>query len=170
MNYGAVLGLYYAGKFPLFLVSFKSGMAGLLFIALTLMVPAVAYMLTKRFRLTYPGDATLSFARIWSFTLQLFFYASIIAAAVHYIYFSFFDHGAVATTLNESLVQMQQTAIEGVTDTASWQGQVESMKQAVETLSSMTPVQITMQLFGNNLFWGCIAAFPVAILNSHRTS
>lgn len=183
MNYGAVLGLYYIGKFLLFPLSFKSGFAGLLFVVLTLLAPLLAYRLTKRFRFAYEApipkqedtetlteSAPLNFSRVWSFTLQLFFYASLLVAAIHYIYFTFFDHGAIAMAFNDSLAQMQSATIEGVTDNASWQTQLDSMKQTFDTLAAMSPAQLTLQLFGNNLFWGCIAALPIAVLNARRPS
>ncbi|MBO4589670.1 MAG: DUF4199 domain-containing protein [Bacteroidaceae bacterium] len=168
MNYGAVLGLYYIGKFMLFPLSFKSPLAGLLFVVLTLAVPVLAYKLTKRFRYSFTSDGVITFSKAWSFALQLFLYASVIVAAAHYIYFTFFDHGTIAAAFNDSLAQMQTTTIEGVTDTASWQAQLDSMKETFKTIASMTPAQLTMQLLGNNLFWGCIAALPVAVLNAHR--
>ena len=184
MNYGAVLGLYYIGKFMLFPLSFKSGFAGLLFVVLTLLAPVLAYRLTKRFRFAYEApilpkqenaeslteNIPLNFSRVWSFTRQLCFYASLLVAAIHYIYFTFFDNGTIAMAFNDSLAQMQSTTIEGVTDKASWQTQLDSMKQTFDALAAMSPAQLTLQLFGNNLFWGCIAALPIAVLNARRPS
>ena len=45
MNMGAVVGIYYIGKFCLFPLSLHSTLAAMLFLGLTLMVPFLVYRL-----------------------------------------------------------------------------------------------------------------------------
>ena len=39
----------------------------------------------------------------------------------------------------------------------------EQMEQALEQLSKFTPIDITMQIFSNNIFWGILLAIPTAL-------
>ena len=50
MNMGAVVGVYYIGKFCLFPLSLHSTMAAMLFLGLTLMVPFLIYTLVTLYR------------------------------------------------------------------------------------------------------------------------
>jgi len=39
----------------------------------------------------------------------------------------------------------------------------EQMEMALDQLSILTPIEITMQLFSNNVFWGILLAIPTAL-------
>ena len=42
------------------------------------------------------------------------------------------------------------------------------MKETVSRVAEMTPIEITMELLVNNLFWGCVLGLPIAVLNAPR--
>lgn len=169
MNYGTVLGVYYAAKFCLFPLGLKSPFASLLFVVLTILVPVLAYKLTKRFRLTAMPEGRMTLSQAWSFTLQLFMFASILVAVIHFIYFAFIDHGALLQASQDSLTQMAAAMQEGATDAAAWQMQLDSMKQTIDMVAAMSPIELTLQLLVNNLFWGCIFGLPIAAINAAKS-
>lgn len=163
MALGTLLGVYYIVKFCLFPLSLRSGMAGMLFIVLTLMVPFVALRMVRRFQTEHiPGG--MPFITAWTFALRMFFFASLLVAVAHYVYFAFIDGGALAQAYTDSLAQLRETSIDGVTNQLAWQNQLDSVEKTFEAVSALTPIQVVMELLINNLFWGSIAALFVALL------
>ena len=168
MNMGTVLGIYYVLKFCLFPLSSRNAFAGLLFIVLTILVPVLAHKLTKRYRCSFLDDGLMSFPQAWSFALRMFFFASLLAAVAHFVYFSYIDHGMLLQAITDNLDQMSALQVEGVTDQASWLKQLDMFRESFDSVAALTPIQMTMELFVNNLFWGCILALPIAALNANK--
>lgn len=168
MRLGTMVGIYYALKFCLFPLSFSHAFAGLLFIVLTVLVPFVVGALVKRYRLSLPEEAQMTYPHAWSFTLRVFFFASLLAVVAHYVYFAYIDHGALLQAVTDSLDQMSALQVEGVTDQVTWQKQMETFRESFESVAALTPIQLTMELFVNNLFWGFILALPIAALNAKK--
>lgn len=161
MNYGTTLGVYYVLKFILFPLSLTNGVAGLLFLALTVLVPVVAYRLARHFR-DHVTRGFISGTLAWSFILQMFLFASLLTAVAHYIYFAYLDHGAVAesfATAAETYKTMVQEM--GMGDATS---QLEAIAQTTEMLTKMTAGEMTLNMFSNNLFWGCLLTIPLALI------
>jgi len=162
MYMGTILGVYYIVKFCLFPMSLRSGLLGTLFILLTLVVPFVALGMVKSFQQAEMPEG-MPFLVSWTFALRIFFFASLLVAVAHYVYFAFIDGGALAQAYTESLATLRETKVEGVTDQLAWQNQLDMIEQTFKTVSAMKPIQIVMELFVNNLFWGSIAALFVAL-------
>lgn len=167
MNMGAVVGLYYIGKFCLFPLSLHSTMAALLFLGLTLMVPVLVYMLVKRYRDQY-CEGCIDFSRAMIFSVLVMGFGSLLAAAAHYIYFAFIDGGAMIGALVQSIEQLQSVdlnTLEGVDDEAvvQFDQYIELMQQTTLQLRAMSPIDMTMGMLSNNISWSIILALPIAI-------
>ena len=162
MSLGTLLGVYYIVKFCLFPLSLKSGVAGMLFIVLTLMVPVLAWRMVKRFQQTEMPEG-MPFLTAWTFALRMFFFASLLVAVAHYVYFAVFDNGMLAQAYAENIATMRETSVEGVTDQLAWQNQLDVIEKTFESLAALKPIQLVMELLVNNLFWGSIAALLIAI-------
>lgn len=105
MNFGAVMGGYYIGKFCLFPISLRSSFAGMLFLGLTLMVPFLIYRLTTLYRDRYMGG-NITFSHALAFAILTMGLGSLLASAAHYIYFAFIDGGMMVETLEQNIEQM----------------------------------------------------------------
>lgn len=105
MNFGAVMGGYYIGKFCLFPMSLRSSFAGMLFLGLTLMVPFLIYRLTTLYRDRYMGG-NITFSHALAFAILTMGFGSLLASAAHYIYFAFIDGGMMVETLEQNIGQM----------------------------------------------------------------
>jgi len=162
MSLGTLLGVYYIVKFCLFPLSLTSGFAGMLFIVLTLMVPVLAWRMVKRFQQTEMPEG-MPFLTAWTFALRMFFFASLLVAVAHYVYFAVFDNGMLAQAYAENIATMRETSVEGVTDQLAWQNQLDVIEKTFESLAALKPIQLVMELLVNNLFWGSIAALLIAI-------
>ena len=167
MNAGTMLGLYYVLKFCLFPLGLRSGLLSLAFIVLTVLVPVVAYKIMKRSRLSMDAPMELTVVGAWTFAMRMFFFASLLAAVAHYVYFAFIDGGSLLQALNDNLNQMAALPMEGV---AGWQAQLDTFRETFDSVATLTPIQITMELFVNNLFWGCILGLPIAVIAANKSA
>ena len=169
MNLGAVLGLYYIGKFCLFPLSLHSTFAALLFLGLTLMVPFLVYRLTKLYRDRYSGGY-IDFSRAFVFVLLTMGFGSLLAAAAHYIYFAYIDGGAIVEALEQSISQftaIDLSTLEGAEGTetaiAQFNEYIELMRTTAAQLRAMSAIEMTMGMLSNNVSWAIVVALPVAL-------
>lgn len=169
MNMGAVVGVYYIGKFCLFPLSLHSTLAALLFLGLTLMVPFLVYRLVRLYRDRYLGGS-IEFARALAFTLLIMGFGSLLAAAAHYIYFAYIDGGAMVGALEDSIGQLTAIdlgtleGVEGSEDAlAQWNQYIEMMCTTATQLRAMTPIEMTMGMLSNNASWAIAVALPTAL-------
>lgn len=168
MNFGAVVGLYYIGKFCLFPLSLYSMMAALLFLGLTAVVPFLIYRLVKRYRNLYCGGV-IDFSRAFAFSMLIMAFGSLLVAAAHYIYFAFIDNGAMIGAVVQSIEQLQAvdlSTLEGANaeSIAQFDQYIEVMQQTVAQLQAMSPIDITMGMLSNNVSWGVILSLPIALI------
>lgn len=169
MNLGAVLGVYYIGKFCLFPLSLHSTLAATLFLGLTLMVPFLVFRLTRLYRDRYLGGS-IDFSRAFIFTLYVMGFGSLLAAAAHYIYFAYIDGGAIVNALEQSISQLTAidlSTLEGIEGSESAIAQfnqyIELMRNTASQLSAMTPIEMTMGMLSNNVSWAIVIALPIAL-------
>lgn len=169
MNLGAVLGVYYIGKFCLFPLSLHSTLAATLFLGLTLMVPFLVFRLTRLYRDRYLGGS-IDFSRAFIFTLYVMGFGSLLAAAAHYIYFAYIDGGAIVNALEQSISQLTAidlSTLEGTEGSESAIAQfnqyIELMRNTASQLSAMTPIEMTMGMLSNNASWAIVIALPIAL-------
>jgi hypothetical protein len=168
MNFGAVVGLYYIGKFCLFPLSLHSTMAALLFLGLTLVVPVLVYWLVRRYRDQYSGGK-ISFSQAFIFAVFVMGFGALLAAVAHYIYFAYVDGGAMVGALVQSVETLQSVdlgELEGVdTDAiAQFNQYIGLMQQTMLQLQAMTPIDMTLGMLSNNLSWSIIVSLPIALL------
>lgn len=170
MNVGAIVGLYYIGKFCLFPLSMGSTFAAMLFVGLTLMVPFLIYRLVKMYRDRYT-DGHMGFSQAFVFAMLIMAFGSLLAAAAHYIYFAYIDNGLMVSTLAENLEQLTSIDLstiegadtaEGAAAIAQYNQFIEAMNTTLTQLQSMTPIKMTMGMLSNNVSWAIIVALPVA--------
>ena len=174
MNMGAVLGLYYIGKFCLFPLSLHSTMAAMLFLGLTLVVPFLVYRLVKYYRDCFLGG-NIDFARAFVVALLVMAFGSLLASVAHYVYFAYIDGGAMVGVLEQGIEQMSSidlSALEGVEDAESvatgLNSYIEMMRSTAARLRMMSPIDMTMGMLGNNVSWAFFVALLTALLISVR--
>lgn len=172
MNYGAVVGLYYIGKFCLFPMSLHSTLAVFLFLGLTLMVPFLIYRVVRLYRERYCGGE-IDFFRAFSFSMLTMGFASLLAAAAHYIYFAFIDGGAMVGALVQSVEQLQSVDLsaleEANAESIAQLGQyIELMQQTIAQLQAMSPIDMAMGMLSNNVSWSIVLSLPVALFVRHN--
>ena len=184
MNMGAVVGIYYIVKFCLFPLSLTSTMAAMLFLGLTLVVPYLVYMLTKRYRDQYLGG-TVDFSHAYLFAALTMGFGSLLVAVAHYIYFAYIDGGAIMNAFSQSIEQLQEmipllsapledsagaTSADALPQSSEMEQSIHDyismMQQTAKQLQAMSPIDITIGMLSNNFSWGIIVSLPIALIVS----
>ena len=135
MTYGLAMGIFWVIKYLFFIFSNTVPALNIIYIVLTLTVPFIAYYLTKRYKQDIGGK--ISFFHAWRFGTMLYFFAALIVALEHFVFFQFI---APADFLASTEV------IEAIGKT------------------NFTPIHMAIQGVFNNIFYGIILSIPVAAI------
>lgn len=158
MHFGTYMGVYWILKFILFPLGLGIPFLMFLFIGLTLGVPFMGYYYARTYRDKVCGGS-IKFLQAWVFTVFMYMFAALLTAVVHYIYFRFIDHGFIINTYMEMLEKGSQTP-----QFTAMESYITQLKDMLELIRTLTPIDITMQLMSQNVFYGSILAVPTALL------
>ena len=157
MRFGTYMGVFWIIKFILLPLGFQMPLLQLLFILCTVFVPILGYIYARRFRNLY-CEGTISFFRAFLFVVGMYVFAAMLTAIGHYIYFQFIDHGYLFDMYRQQLNEVKAVA----------QGDLaQSMDQlmvAFDTVSALSPIQLTFQLITQNAFYGILLALPTGLV------
>lgn len=161
MVFGTYMGGYWILKFIFFPLGLMVPFLLFLFAGLTLCVPFMGYHYTKIYRNQVCGG-NISFLRAWMFTVFMYIFAALLTAVAHYIYFRFIDYGFVINAYEKMLNNFSHSDIPGM------EAYVTQLKDVMTVMQSFTPIDITMQLVSQNVFYGCLLAIPTALFVMRR--
>lgn len=161
MLYGTYMGIFWIFKFALLPIGLVFSPCALLFLLLTCAVPVIVFLMTRSFR-DKQCEGELSFFSALVFTFQIYLFASILTAIGHYLYFQFLDNGFIYTQI--------QAQLDVLKDEPSMKAQISQITHAMDILRGLSPIQLTMQLLSQNIFYGIIFSLPIAMLTMHRKS
>lgn len=156
MSYGFSLGIFWIVKYIFYMFSMRFSYLVVIYWGMSLVVPYLAYLLTKRYREDLGG--VISFSQAWRFGVLIYLFAAMLVSVMHYVFYRFvappdFLSSAVEQTI-ASLKQMQ----------------VDS--KIISSIESMnfSPIHMALQGILNNIFYGIILSLPVAALVCRRKS
>lgn len=156
MSYGFSLGIFWIVKYIFYMFSMRFSYLVVIYWGMSLVVPYLAYLLTKRYREDLGG--VISFSQTWRFGVLIYLFAAMLVSVMHYVFYRFvappdFLSSAVEQTI-ASLKQMQ----------------VDS--KVISSIESMnfSPIHMALQGILNNIFYGIILSLPVAALVCRRKS
>ena len=158
IRFGTMMGIFWTIKFTFLTMGFKIPLLQLLFFFMTLFVPILGFIYTRKYRERH-CNGELTFPRGFVFSLYMYFFASLLTAVAHYIYFRYIDNGYIIGIYTEQLENLKST-LTGDMKT--------SIDQLLETLSSMSALQLTLQLIFQNMFYGTLLSLPTALLAMRR--
>ena len=157
MRYGTLMGIFWTVKFVLFPLGMKMPLLLMAFFLLTLVVPVAGFFLVRQYRERECGGV-LSFSRAFIFTAFMYMFAALFATIAHYIYFKYMDNGLIITTYQDMLNQM------GAVATADMKTSFDQFQQALDIIASLSPLEISIQLITQNVFYCTLIALPTALL------
>ena len=157
MRYGTVMGIFWTLKFVLFPMGMQSPLLLMAFFLLTLIVPVAGFFLVRQYRDRECGGV-LSFSRAFLFTSFMYLFAALFATIAHYVYFRYIDGGLIVNTYQDMLTQMEAIA------TADMKASLEQFQQALDIIAALSPLEISIQLITQNVFYCTLIALPTALL------
>ena len=157
MRYGTVMGIFWTLKFVLFPMGMQSPLLLMAFFLLTLIVPVAGFFLVRQYRDRECGGV-LSFSRAFLFTSLMYLFAALFATIAHYVYFRYIDGGLIVNTYQDMLTQMEAIA------TADMKASLDQFQQALDIIAALSPLEISIQLITQNVFYCTLIALPTALL------
>lgn len=166
IEYGTFLGIAWLIAFGFVVGGLTTGnliysLMGFGWIGLSVFIP---FYLAWRFKQHLDEGECVSAFAAWVFAFLLFVYACFFAAVGHLIYFTYIDGGqlleAFQAILTAPEVENQYTAI-GASE------MLETARQQLQVIQGLTPIEISLALFENNIFFSLLLTLPVAFV-AHR--
>lgn len=156
MLFGTYMGGYWILKFVFFPLGMSVPILMFLFWGLTLAVPFMGFRYTKMYRNQVLGGG-IGFLQAWAFNVMMYMFAALLVAVAHYIYFRFLDNGFIFRTWEAML---DSVATGGVPDIEMY---IKQLKENIDLIRSLTPIELTMQLMSQNVFFGTLLGLPTAL-------
>ena len=157
MRYGTMMGIFWTLKFVLFPLGMQSPLLLMAFFLLTLIAPVVGFFLVRQYRDRECGGV-LPFSRAFLFTSFMYLFATLFVTIAHYIYFRYLDNGLIVGTYQDMLTQMSAIA------TDDMKASIEQFQQALDIIAGLSPLDISIQLITQNVFYCTLIALPTALL------
>ena len=158
MRYGTMMGIFWTVKFTLFPMGMTSPLLLVAFFLLTLIVPVAGFFMVRQYRDRDCGGV-LSFSRAFLFTSFMYLFAALFATIAHYIYFQYIDNGLIVSTYQDMLTQMMAVAT-----TDDMKASLDQFQQALDIIAQLSPLEISIQLITQNIFYCTMLALPTALL------
>lgn len=150
MTYGLTMGIFWVIKYLFLIFSSTIPSLNIVYLALTVLVPFIAYYLTKRYRQDIGGK--ISFFHAWRFGTMLYFFAALIVALEHFVFFQFIaPPDFLANSVNQVVEVLKDSQVS---------------TEVIETVgrTNFTPIHMAIQGIFNNIFYGIILSIPVAAI------
>lgn len=157
MRYGTAMGIFWTIKFILFPLGMTNPLLLMLFFFLTLVVPVVGYQFARKYRDRECGGV-ISYSRAFLFTAFMYMFAALFATIIHYVYFKYIDNGLIVNTYYDMLNQLSAGA------TGKLETSINQIREALDVIAQLTPVEISLQLISQNIFYCIIIAIFTALL------
>lgn len=153
MWHGLILAIYLVIRFFFMVSSADSTILNLLFIFITLGVPFVAYYLGKDFK--KKTDEELTYRNFYSHGFFMFFFASLILAAVEYVYYGFINTEFITEQYNTLLQN-----IEIIKQTMPDASQIEEIVNA-------SPIPTASQMAMQNVWMYSFVGIIISLINAY---
>ena len=89
----------------------------------------------------------------------MYLFAALFTTVAHYIYFRYLDNGLIVSTYQDMLTQMAAVA-----STDDMKASLDQFQQALDIIAQLSPVEISIQLITQNIFYCTLLALPTALL------
>lgn len=153
MWHGLILAIYLVIRFFFMVSSANSTILNLLFIFITIGVPFVAYYLGKDFK--KKTDEELTYRNFYSHGFFMFFFASLILAAVEYVYYGFINTDFITEQYN-TLLQNIEILKQTMPDASQ-----------IEEIVNESPIPTASQMAMQNVWMYSFAGIIISLINAY---
>lgn len=117
-----------------------------------------------RFR-DYALEGVISYRRGLVFSWYTFFYAALIFAIAQYVYFRFFDHGAMLDMMQASVAKLQGAYKDNMGNVKQV---VDELNQSLTLVSQMPAIEVSFIFMMQNLFWGTLLSLLIPLFGMRK--
>lgn len=156
MSYGFSLGIFWIVKYIFYMFSMRFSYLVVIYWGMSLVVPYLAYLLTKRYREDLGG--VISFSQAWWFGVLIYLFAAMLVSVMHYVFYRFVaPPDFLSSAVEQTIVSLKQMQVDS---------------KVISSIESMnfSPIHMALQGILNNIFYGIILSLPVAALVCRRKS
>ena len=153
MWHGLILAIYLVIRFFFMVSSADSTILNLLFIFITIGVPFVAYYLGKDFK--KKTDEELTYRNFYTHGFFMFFFASLILAAVEYVYYGFINTEFITEQYN-TLLQNIEIIKQTLPDATQ-----------IEEMVNNSPIPTASQMAMQNVWMYSFAGIIISLINAY---
>lgn len=156
MSYGFSLGIFWIVKYIFYMFSMRFSYLVVIYWEMSLVVPYLAYLLTKRYREDLGG--IISFSQAWRFGVLIYLFAAMLVSVMHYVFYRFVaPPDFLSSAVEQTIVSLKQMQVDS---------------KVISSIESMnfSPIHMALQGILNNIFYGIILSLPVAALVCRRKS
>ena len=154
---GALLSLLWIGAMACYIQGLSSPTQGMIAMLLIVVSPFYAANRLRHFR-DEAREGIISFMRAYGYTVLTYFYAGLLLAVAIFAYFQFMDNGYLLGKLMELLNTEEGRLV------ANAYGMGDEMKQGLEELAKMRPIDYALNMLTINISTGFILGLPTAAL------
>lgn len=153
MWHGLFLAAFLLVRFFLMVCSDKNTFLNILFICSTISIPVVAYYLGKDFK--KKSTEELTYRNFYSHGFFMFFFASLILAAVEYVYYGFINTDFIGEQYN-ALLQNIDTLKQTMPDVSQ-----------LEEIVNSSPIPSASQMAMQNIWMYSFAGIIISLINAY---
>ena len=165
MTAGTIMGAFWIFKFIFFPLGMSMPLCMLVFGILTICVPFLGYRFACHYRDRFSNNnGGIGFIHAFSFCLFMYMYASLLTSVGHLIYFQFIDDGFILQNLQEMFETVKENPLPGMDN------YLQQYQLAIDTYAILNPVDITLQLVSQNMFYGLLMALPTALIVKKKSN
>jgi len=157
MKYGTLMGIFWTLKFVLFPMGMENPLLLMTFFLLTLIVPVAGFFFARQYR-DRECQGFISFSKAFLFTSFMYMFAALFVTIAHYIYFRYMDNGYIVQCYQDMLNQISAGA------SGELKASFDQFQQALDIIASLSPLDISLQLITQNVFYCTLIALPTALL------
>ncbi|MCR5315312.1 MAG: DUF4199 domain-containing protein [Bacteroidaceae bacterium] len=166
IEYGTVLGVIWLATFFTLMSGMTGGnilmmMLSMGLMGITLLMPLY---LAWRYKQHLKSGDRVSMGMAWAFAILMFFYASVMTGAGEFVYFQYMDQGKFLDFFMNFLASPETEAQYKMIGATEF---LEQSRMQLQELANLTPLDITLNLFVNNIFLSLLYSIPVAAV-AHR--
>ena len=153
MWHGLILAIYLVVRFFFMVSSANSLILNILTIFLTIGIPFVAYYLGKDFK--KKSNEELTYRNFYSHGFFMFFFASLILAAVEYVYYGFINTEFITEQYN-TLLQNIEILKQTMPDASQ-----------IEEIVNESPIPTASQMAMQNVWMYSFAGIIISLINAY---
>jgi hypothetical protein len=160
---GALLSLLWIGSFACYIQGLSSPALAFAALLLVTLSPFFAASRLRHFR-DYAREGFITFKRGYAYTVMSFFYAGLLMAAAVYVYFEFMDNGYLLGVYSSVMDSEEGKRV------LEMSGMKEEMKQGLQDLYNMRPIDFSVNILTAIIFTGFVLGLPIAALLQRKVT